>query len=161
MTINWQKRILLWSKRCSWKSILLYCIIQYIVPDTCIRTDCLLWKCMLHVMQTWQKSGYWFLHFDFPLGASRSGHLCAVYVLANICLCARGREGFKRKMCICLNIGLYGTVGTMWMVNVLKSLALACLAVADTAMSRGCLIFPVNPVSQSWSCQRKQRRGVT
>lgn len=34
-----------------------------------------------------------------------------------------------------------------------------CLAVADTVMSTGCLMSPVNPVSLCWSCQREAEEG--
>lgn len=52
-------------------------------------------------------------------------------------------RGFKRKMCIHLNIGLY----LVWMVDCAEE-SCTCLAVADTAMSRGSLISSVNPAAK-------------
>lgn len=82
-------------------------------------------------------------------------HTCKIHALANIVLsvCVSGSQ-----MCICLNIGLY-LVSSV--TGRCAEESCTCLAVADSAMSRGCLISPVNPVSLCWISQGKQRKGVT
>lgn len=84
-------------------------------------------------------------------------HVSALYVQhmrhTNICIhlsvCVSVRE-----MCIGLNIVLH-LVSTVKMVKCAEE-PCTRLDVADTAMSTGCLISPVNPVSWHWSCQGEE-----
>lgn len=101
MTINWQKRILLWSKRCSWKSILLYCIIQYIVPGA------------RHVHQDWLPSvkmyaacnanmtKIWLLIFAFwfsSWGIKVRALMCSICTCKYLFVCQRERRLQKKDV---------------------------------------------------------------
>lgn len=124
------------------------------------------------------KSWLLILHFDFPLKASCSFMVGVLIWRLFTCLCIHVQYMhlqisvvFFLYVCVSVGEGLwkkhvysswYWPVSSEHSANVrCAEESCTCLAVADTAMSRGCLISPVNPISQCWSCHGKQRKRVT